>query len=58
MLCTCLGYIEIDTYHFTFSNMGGSKNGPLKASLRETRFKWKIVKMVDLVGKIQFEIYG
>ena len=58
MFCTCLGHTEIETYDLTFPNMGGSKNGPIEVSLREARFEWKIVKMVDLIGLIRFEVYG
>ena len=33
MFSTCLGHIEIEAYHLTFPNMGGSKNGPIEVSL-------------------------
>ena len=36
----------------------GSKNGPIEVSLWETCFEWKIVMIIDLVGKIWFEVYG
>ena len=58
MLRTCLGRTKVEAHHFTLSNMGGSKNGPIKVSLQETFFEWKIVKMVDLIGRIQFEVRG
>jgi len=58
MLCTCLGCIEIEAYHYAFPNMGGSKNGPIEVPLLEARFEWKIVKMVDFANEIQFEVYG
>ena len=58
ILCTCLGCTEIETYHHTFPNMGGSNNGPIEVSLWETCFEWKIVKMVDLVNRIWFEVCG
>ena len=44
--------IEVETYHLTFLNMGGSKNEPIEVSLSEAYFEWKIDKMVDLIGKI------
>ena len=58
MLRTYLSRTEIETYHLTFPIMGGSKNGPIEVSLRETRFEWKFVKMVDLIDRIQFEVCG
>ena len=58
MLCTSLGQTVIETYHPTFPNIGGSKNELIEVPLWETRFEWKIVKMVDLVDKIQFEVYS
>ena len=33
MFSTCLGHTEIEAYHLTFPNMGGSKNGPIEVSL-------------------------
>ena len=38
--------------------MGGSKNGSIEVPLWEARFEWKIVKMVDLIGKVWFEVHG
>ena len=58
MLLTFLGYIEIKAYHFTLPNMGGGKNRPIEVSLWDTHFEWKIVEMINLIGKIRFEVCG
>ena len=39
-------------------NMGGIKNVPIEVSLSEACFEWKIFKIVDLIGRIRFEVCG
>ena len=58
MLCTHVGRAEIKTYHPTFLDMDSGQNGPVEVSIWEAYLKWKVVKMVDPIGRILFELCG
>ena len=38
--------------------MGGSQNESLKVPIWETSFEWKVVKMVDTISRVRFEVCG
>ena len=52
MLCSRVGCTEDETHHPTILDIDSSQNGPIELSTWETRFEWKIIKMVDPVSKI------
>ena len=52
MFCIHAVHAKIKTHHFTFPSMDSSQNGPFKVSICEAILKWKVVKMVDPIGRI------
>ena len=47
-----MGRAEIEIYHPTLLDMDSSQNGPIEVFVWEAHLKWKIIKMVDSIGRI------
>ena len=58
MLCTSVGRKKVETHHPTIPDMGGSQNGSFEVIIWETKFECKIVKMVDPISRVRFEVCG
>ena len=58
MFCTHVGHVEVETHHSTIPDLGSGQNGPIEVPFWETRFEWEIIKMVDIIGRIGFEVCG
>ena len=58
MLCSRVGHMEIEAHHPAFPSMDSSQNGPYEVSILEACLRWKVVKTVDSIGRIQFEVRG
>ena len=50
--------MEIEAHHPAFPSMDSSQNRPYEVSIWEACLRWKVVKTVDSIGRIQFEVRG
>ena len=58
MFYTRMGRVEVETHHSTIPDMDSSQNGSIEVPIKKTHLKWKIVKIVDLIGRIWFKVCG
>ena len=58
MICSHIGRTEIKAHHPTFPSKDSSQNEPFEVSIWKACLKWKVVKMVDPIGRIWFEVCG
>ena len=52
MFYTRMGRAKVETHHSTIPDMDSSQNGSIEVPIKKTHLKWKIVKIVDLIGRI------